>query len=70
MTKKSDWTGGLTREELAPATTPEEEKTVVAKMVYVGDESEPSANLSNARAVKEAQCPPSGIRHGWHPNLP
>lgn len=69
MGKKSDWTGGFTREELASTASPEE-KMVVAKMTHVPDDgSEPSDNLSNARAVNEAQCPPSEMRHGWHPKL-
>ncbi len=71
MEQANDSVDGLTHVGPASSEPSQEERTVVAKMTYIrgDDDPAPSTNLSTARAVKEAQCPPSGMRHGWHPNL-
>lgn len=63
--KKSDWTGGLTKDELRPARTDNDEK--YRPLAQLG-EDQPNNNLSTAQAVMEAPAP-SEMRYGWHPNL-
>jgi hypothetical protein len=64
MTKRSDWTEGGTKEELARNTGGQTHDDRAS-----GNDEFEVENLSNTRAVLEAQCSPSQMRHGWHPNL-
>jgi len=70
MSKKSDWTGGLTEEEMSGQgdnnlLSPSQPKKITPRRLVGSD----TGHLSDDNAVKGAPFPPDNMRHGWHPKL-